>query len=155
MLTTHLTTNYIDDLYNFLKQVESRNTAEGDLNPYYDTKEKMKVTIGVGFNIEDVSAWLQAVSKQFGLDTTDPTLTEAQRIAEQGWYNAISNAIQQNYFKLDGSPDSAKLQAELDKIMYDRSNDLALADLDASRKRAFFGFLNGGEVRDVYNSRVG
>ncbi len=154
-MLTHSTTNYADDLYNFLKQVESNDKAIGDLLPYFDTKDKMKVTIGVGFNIEDVSFWLQAVLKQFGLNPNDPTLTEAQRIAEQSWYNAISSAVQQDYFKADGSPDSAKLQAELDKIMSDRANDLALADLDASRKRTFFGFLDGNEVRAVYNSRIG
>lgn len=155
MLTLHPTTNYADDLYNFLKQVESNDKQIGDLLPYFDTKEKMKVTIGVGFNIEDVSTWLQAVLKQFGLDPNDPTLTDPQRNAEQGWYNEISSAVQQNYFKLDGSPDSAKLQAELDKIMSDRANDPALAGLGASRKRTFFGFLDGSEVRAVYSSGIG
>ena len=63
MIAVHSTTTYADDLYNFLKQVECNDRVNGDLLPYFDTNEKMKVTIGAGFNIEDESAWLQAVFK--------------------------------------------------------------------------------------------
>lgn len=50
MVNVHPTTSYADDLYNFLKQIESQDRVNGDLRPYFDTKSL--VTIGIGFNIE-------------------------------------------------------------------------------------------------------
>jgi Ca2+-binding RTX toxin-like protein len=89
-------------------------------------------TIGIGFNLRDENS-RSAVLHAFGFDFSDAD--------ENQYITRIESIVGADY------SDASTLQADLDQVMLDRSNDPAISGV----KRATFTFNDDQEIKDVFS----
>jgi GH24 family phage-related lysozyme (muramidase) len=136
----HSTSNYTQDRYNSLKDVEGRI-----FRVYRDSFGIP--TIGVGINLNTSSTNLNAVLAQLGFDINGTLLTGAAWIAEQKYMEQIREAAKVKYAT------NTAVQAALDGILKERARD---SSYDTSFiRRTIFKFNNETESKNAFDAIIG
>lgn len=161
MLTgLHPVVNYTQERYSFIRRLEGYGLPPNRQYAYVDPIGIP--TIGVGFNL-GVGVRMTQVLSAFGFDIGGRSLDgqghSDAAAAERRYINRIYGAIWNNYRRGTQAQATARLQAELERIMSDRFNDVN-GDYAGTNfvRRQHFGFegANNGEdeARNLFNNVV-
>lgn len=143
--TTISRTEYENQRYTSLLWTEE--SGEAKLRPYNDPVGL--VTIGVGFNLEGLSAVRDEVFRAFGLVRDNPALSIVPVVPGQPSPQKNENAYIDQLIAAIGAMVDSNPSA-LNTIMSNRANDKHLAALGT--RRSTFAFTDEAEVKTTFKT---
>ncbi len=143
----HLSSNYSQELYNFLRQegIEGYRPAA-----YVDSKGIQ--TIGVGYNLREKSN-LDLVLQTFGFDAAETQLTGDALLAERDYIVRIREIVNRTTYP-PTKAGTDQLQADLNAIMQARADNTIAGYPETFTRRTSFSFSTPDEAKTVFDAII-
>ena len=140
----HLTTNYAQDRYNFLRQLEAYRADAYVIGGI--------AHIGVGINLQEIGN-LNQVLQTFGFDVSGQQLTGDALTAEQYYRDQIRIIVNRNYPSTNAG--TQQLQNDLRNILQARASNTIAGYPSTFYRRPTFVFSNEAESKTVFDAVIG
>lgn len=140
----HLTNNYAQDRYNFLRQLEAYRADAYVIGGI--------AHIGVGINLREIGN-LNQVLQTFGFDVLKQQLTGAALTAEENYMQQIINIANRNYPSTDAG--TQQLRTDLNNILLARASNTIAGYPSTFYRRPTFVFNNEAESKTVFDGIIG